>query len=159
MCHSRRAGLVGPRMPRAELSRSHCWELFSPHFLEAGSQPDNKSQEVVIRFWANALVPTLLSSGSGSKRGQSTFLTGSAVLFWGKGQAVTQAQTWHEPPRVCFEFASLILPFAQIIQGTLLPSVLAVQASVAGGGLRRANQTSHSCPHQLLKYFWESGPH
>ena len=68
------------------------------------------------------------------------------MLSGERARQVTQAQTWHKPLRACFEFASLILPFAQRVQRMLSPAAHAVQASLASGGLRRAKLTPHSRP-------------
>lgn len=83
------------------------------------------------------LLPTLhIPPGLGSKRGQRAHFPTVLRAVWGKGQASAQAQTWHKPLRACFEFASLILPFTQRVQGMLSPAAHAVQASLASGGLR-----------------------
>lgn len=79
-------------------------------------------------------------------KGARAYFSQVLHAVWGMGQAVTQAQTWRKPLRACFEFASLILPFAQRVQGMLSPAAHAAQASLASGGLRRAKLTPHSRP-------------
>lgn len=81
------------------------------------------------------------------------------VLFWGKGQSVTQAQTWHKPTTACFEFASQILPFAQGVPGDTV-SLLPRWAGLLSWWWSEASQCYFSLPfRQLCKYFWVSGPH
>lgn len=122
--------------------------LFSPYLPGTGSKSGNKCQEMVIRIlrkWCFSGF-TLASSRPGSRRGQSTFLTGSVCYFGEKARQSPRHKpgTSRPQPVLNLHFKLCLLP--REFQGTLPSSSLTVPACSAGGGLRRANATSHSCP-------------